>query len=258
MKTIARNEEILKKRISRFFKSSEAGRAELYSLISSLRMAGDVILFGGVLRDIALYGTKKFNSDIDLVIDCSPQSLSDLIKNKSISATQNKFNGYRTEAGGWSIDFWPIESTWAFANNKVTLEGKKSLLNTTITNWDSIIYSFKENKIICSKNYFTDLQSGLLDIILEENPNQIGALIRILKSIYDKNARVITSKTAKYICDELKKWTKEEIIDWQVNQLQKVYFTESDIKELEEKLLHPQADLFGHEILKKGTNFSLL
>lgn len=258
MKTIARNEEILKKRISRFFKSSEAGRAELWSLISSLRMTGDVIIFGGILRDIALYGTKKFNSDIDLVIDCPPQSLSNLIKEESISAAKNKFGGYRTEAGGWSIDFWPIESTWAFANNKVVLEDKKSLLRTTITNWDSIIYSFNERKIICSKNYFTDLQSGLLDIVLEENPNQIGALIRVLRSIYDKNARAITFKTARYICYNLEKWSEEAIVNWQAIQFKRIYFTESDIKDLKESLTHPQADLFGHEILKKGTVYPLL
>ena len=103
----ANNLNTLKKRVLRFFESPK--RAEVKHLVRVLSKGGEVLVFGGLLRDIALYGGDSFNSDIDLVVDCSPAMLFDFFEKAAPSAKKNHFGGYRVKVGGWSIDVWPIK-----------------------------------------------------------------------------------------------------------------------------------------------------
>lgn len=253
MKSIAKNEATLKKRIIRFFDGNRNGRPELTCFIEELLPIGDVLLFGGTLRDIALYGTKEFRSDIDLVIDTSAESLEILIENLDIEHERNKYGGYRTVVGDWDVDFWPIKETWAFKNKRIKLTSKESLINTTLTNWDAIAYSFSEKRIICKDNYFSEIGSGLLDIVFTENNNEISAIVRVLRSIFDKKAQKLTPKATIYISDALKKWKKESLLEYQLKTFHKNYFSIADLETLDDQITNRQISLFDED-LKQSQN----
>ncbi|MEM1590287.1 MAG: hypothetical protein QW175_07705 [Candidatus Bathyarchaeia archaeon] len=251
---VANNKDALKKRVERFFRSERCYGAT--KLISDLIRLGDILVFGGLIRDIALYGTKYFNSDIDLVIDCTQTELDKKILENHPLAARNKFGGYRIHQESWTIDLWPIKETWAFKENLVEFRDISSLLLTTVTNWDSVAYSFKSRKIICSNHYLDDLKEGKIDIVLSTNPNKLGALIRLLRAIFDKKAVYLMPKAIFYLREELNSKTAAEILDAQSQSFNREFFTASDIEKLRSEINSLSFDLFGGGINPKGKNLS--
>ncbi|MCQ3000763.1 hypothetical protein NLO98_13500 [Pseudomonas syringae] len=253
---IAVNEQAFKKRIVRFFDSSK--RSEVLSFITHLSHVGEVLVFGGLLRDIALFGSKGFNSDIDLVVDCSVEGLKAFFDGGKHAFKRNKFGGYRLEVGGWTVDVWPIRETWAFKHTPITYVGRESLLLTTITNWDSVIYSFKDKKIISSSCYLDCIRYGELDIVLTDNPNEAGVLMRVIKAICDKHAKVLMPRLLGYLKQELPKWQASQIVKAQEELLGKVYLSDVEFYSFRDEIFSLKEDLFGSFLLAKGRNLSFV
>src|SRR5690554_5107071 len=85
--------------------------ADFLDLLCSALPMGNVYLFGGVLRDLALFGTRGFCSDIDLVVDEGWDTCVPFLEH--LGARKNKFGGYRLWVAGWPVDIWSAEETWA-------------------------------------------------------------------------------------------------------------------------------------------------
>lgn len=253
---IAANRQAFKKRVIRFFESPK--RSDVAQFIRRLSFYGEVLVFGGVLRDIALFGARNFNSDIDLVVDCSAKELSIFFSEEDSIFSINKFGGYRVEVGGWAVDVWPISETWAFKSGYVPYKGRESLLLTTVTNWDAVAYSFKDRKIISSASYLDCLRLGELEVVLTENPNKAGVLIRVIRAICDKRAKILMPKVLTYLKCELPKWTSSQIVAAQHALFGKVYLSAVEFYNFRDEVLSLQEDLFGSPVLIKGRNFSLV
>lgn len=253
---IAPSNQAFKKRVIRFFSSVK--RASVTNFIGDLSNAGEVLVFGGLLRDIALFGTKNFNSDIDLVVDCSSDRLRDFFMICEHNFNQNKFGGYRLEVGGWSVDVWPIRETWAFNNAGIAYRGHDSLLLTTITNWDAVVFSFKEKKIISGPYYLDSLKMGELDIVLADNPNSASVLMRVIKAVCDKRAKILMPRMLGYLKEELPKWTANQVLDAQEEFLGRVYLSATEFYNFRDEVFSLKEDLFGSSVLVKGRNFSFV
>lgn len=253
---IAVNEQAFKKRVIRFFDSAK--RVGVSNFVKHLSSVGEVLVFGGLLRDIALFGTKGFNSDIDLVVDCSAECLERFFLEGERQFIKNKFGGYRLEAGGWTIDVWPIRETWAFKYASVAYVGRESLLLTTITNWDSVVFSFKDKKIISRPCYLDCLRLGELDVVLTDNPNKAGVLMRVIKAICDKRAKILMPRLLSYLKQELPKWTASQIVTAQEDLLGRVYLSDVEFYSFRDEIFSLKEDLFGSYILVKGRNLSFV
>jgi len=160
---------------------------------------GDVYLFGGVLRDLALLGRRGFNSDIDLVVEGNWSNFVSYLE--SLKAYRNKFGGYRLTIGGWPIDIWNARETWAIKQGLVPYKGIASLTNTTVLNWDAILMSWRTRSFIHRKNYFEEINLRALDIVLEQNPNPLGMAVRVFRHLCLKDARKLTPSAAKYLAN---------------------------------------------------------
>lgn len=167
--------------------------------ISDTLKFGDVYLFGGVLRDLALAGRSGFNSDIDLVVDGDWESCENLLL--SLNSYKNKFGGYRLEVNGWPIDIWRAENTWAITEGLVNYENIASLTKTTVLNWDAILMNWRTHEFICQKNYLKDLKERAMDIVLEANPNPLGMAVRVFRHLCAKDAKSITPSVAEYLAN---------------------------------------------------------
>ncbi|WP_054085435.1 hypothetical protein [Pseudomonas syringae group genomosp. 3] len=253
---IAPSNQAFKKRVIRFF--SSVRRASVTNFISDLSSAGEVLVFGGLLRDIALFGTRNFNSDIDLVVDCSSERLRSFFMSCKYAFNQNKFGGYRLEVGGWSVDVWPIRETWAFNHAGIAYRGHDSLLLTTITNWDAVVFSFKEKKIISGEYYLDSLRLGELDIVLSDNPNSASVLMRVIKAVCDKRAKILMPRMLGYLKTELPKWTASQVLDAQEELLGRVYLSATEFYNFRDEVFSLEEDLFGSDVLVKGRNFSFV
>lgn len=222
---IAANKEACRKRVDRFFKSNKTQVSSVVDLLELMSGYGEVYIFGGLLRDIALEGVVKFqsSSDIDIVFSSSSAICKSLEERGGV---KNKFGGYRLTAGIWSVDAWAIEETWAFREGYVRFEGVESLLNTTITNWESILFEWRSKKVICKDVYFTDLNEGLLDICLENNPNPLGFIVRILRLHAKAQVNFLTPKASlsykklidEYTYKDITKYEKKVYLDRHINK----------------------------------------
>lgn len=71
---IARNVNIvkdfdeLKNRVHSYLNIDNVKNRDIKNTLADLSEIGDVAIFGGMLRDIALYGYESFDSDVDVVI----------------------------------------------------------------------------------------------------------------------------------------------------------------------------------------------
>ena len=216
--------ENLKERIDRFFKSSlknprqhtqlsldfigkssdepgnlrsYSGIADFINFLSDAVPNGNLYLFGGILRDIALLGRKGFNSDIDIVIEGDWEACESYLNFKG--AHKNKFGGYRIHIEEWPIDIWNAEKTWAITQGLIEYKGIASLTDTTVLNWDAILMNWRTKNFVSRGGYLESLKERKLDVVLEKNPNPIGMAVRVFRHLCMKEPHKITPKAIEYL-----------------------------------------------------------
>ncbi|UZE12323.1 nucleotidyltransferase domain-containing protein [Pseudomonas sp. B21-053] len=183
--------------------------AEFITHVSNSLAYGDIYLFGGVLRDLALLGRGGFNSDIDLVVDGDWNGCAKILL--AYGARKNKFGGYRLDISGWPIDIWSAKETWAIKQGLVEYKDISSLTNTTVLNWDAILMNWRTGEFICRENYLDELKERMMDIVLIDNPNPVGMMVRVLRHLCTKDAKSITPAVAEYLANCSNQYTFEEI-----------------------------------------------
>ncbi|MCG7586753.1 hypothetical protein [Photobacterium sp. OFAV2-7] len=224
----------LKKRVNRFFVGSAKTKksdkiqnarnryevSEFLPYLSEQQKEHDIYVFGGLVRDIALFGLGSFKSDVDLVFDGHKEELERALRRATsaqpnLTLIQNKFGGFRVKGRSWDIDIWCIEDTWAFKENFVHYTDHKSLLETTLLSWDSALYQINKKQLICPPSYLEDLAQGRLDIVLEHTPNELGSMVRICRAIYGKNASYLGFKAVKLIEQYFTKYSIKDILNYE-------------------------------------------
>jgi len=183
--------------------------SKFLNFITDAMPDGDVYLFGGILRDLALLGRKGFNSDIDLVVEGDWSHFISYLQ--SLKAHKNKFGGYRLMVGRWPVDIWNAKETWAIKQGFVSYKGIASLTETTVLNWDAILMNWRTRGFVYRNNYFDEINTRVLDIVLEKNPNQLGMAVRVFRHFCLKDARKITPSAAKYLANCAKTYSFEEV-----------------------------------------------
>ncbi len=170
----------LKSRLSYFFRSERRSRAQVHAFAQGLLDLGQVVVIGGLIRDLYLAGNRDFESDIDFVVQ--PESLPQFERiMDQLGAVRNRFGGYGLQLEKWKVDVWPLERTWAAVNGHADLSNLQDLVKVTFFNWDAVLYSVGENKLVADRFYFDRLASRYLEINLEPNPNPLGNAVRAIR-----------------------------------------------------------------------------
>ncbi|HBF2979799.1 TPA: hypothetical protein KN544_003501, partial [Clostridioides difficile] len=145
---------------------------EASELIKTLKLYGELLLFGGAVRE---YMDNKFNHlprDFDIVIKKNNEYVNlDEILYK-FQYKKNRFGGYKIRVNQIEFDIWEIENTWAFKENKVQInfgDYEKKLQDTVFLNIDSIVYNLNTQDYY-NKKYENAMENKSLDVVLEENP----------------------------------------------------------------------------------------
>lgn len=207
----ALDQRIAKKRIRRFFDEPLDERMAVSRFLGEVAVCADVFVFGGALRDISLWGVPRFSSDVDIVLQVNDvDALVDILGR--YGASQNKFGGYRVRLSRWNFDVWEVSKTWAFSVGAVELQSHLSLLETTFFNWDAILYDYRSGALHYRKDYFSNLSSRYLDLVLEENPNAAGAFVRALRMLSLSDEIITGPRLSNFIKNGLDNMSDENIL----------------------------------------------
>ena len=157
-----------------------------------------------------MFGARGFRSDFDVVVDGSWGHVINYLY--GVGAVRNRFGGYRLCVGGSDVDVWAARDTWAIKEGLVQYQGIESLLKTTILNWDAILMDWRTKEILCGTLYFDEIRTRTMDIILEANPNPLGAAVRAFRHFCLKDAKSITVATARYLSHASKFYGSQVIL----------------------------------------------
>lgn len=201
----------LERRVQYFFASRRRGRLDVRDAVDTLRSFGRLVIIGGMLRDLALFGNSGFCSDVDLVIDPMDQGKLEqwAIENR---AKRNRFGGYRTEVGRWKVEVWPIAETWAHVAGHATVRTFADLRKTTFFRCDAIVYNFANGKLIPAKGYFQELETRVLEINLRASLNPKGNAVRAFRYALSKGFRWGPELT-KFVSEVLEKEGWEGLVE---------------------------------------------
>ncbi len=205
-KTSERNR--LKKKADYFFRREARARREVHEFAAKLLPLGPTAVIGGVLRDIFLSGTYRFQSDVDFVVQT--ETLRDFDRFVSnFDAKKNRFGGCSIKLDRWTVDVWPLERTWAAVAGHISVETIADLLSATFFNWDAVLYLLDDQSILAAPNYFDHIKRRVIDINLEPNPNPLGNAVRALRYARRWRAK-LGPKLAEHVLSQLNEhgWDK--------------------------------------------------
>ncbi|MES9904774.1 MAG: hypothetical protein ABW168_19120 [Sedimenticola sp.] len=183
--------------------------AELLDFLAEAMPDGELFLFGGVLRDLALFGKKGFKSDLDLVVEGDWSNLTTFLDH--LGVPRNKFGGYRFVYDNWLIDIWNAKETWAIKQGFVKYDSIFSLTETTVLNWDAILMNWRTKSFIHPRRYFEDIENQVMHVVLEENPNPLGMAVRVFRHLCHKNAKSLSMPAIEYLMGAANQYSYDEL-----------------------------------------------
>lgn len=230
----------LRKRVGRFLSSDRYSREEIREVIDAVSPLGEIAIFGGAIRDLGLRGNEYFPRDVDMVIATKDVDSLDRALAR-FNKTKNRFGGYRLSLGRWKADLWPLHLTWAFQEDYFNGNGFRDLLKTTFFDWDAVLYEINGGSIVALDGYLERLQSGVVDLNFEPNPNPVGATVRILRLCISGNGR-LAPRLTHYLQSRFLDYKVTELINAERGGYEKPILTEDNISSLKKRLAMHVAD----------------
>ncbi len=199
----------LRRRARRFLDRERRDDPPLAQLLDGLALQGEVWLFGGALRDLALLGAPRDGADLDLVCEGDVRAVA--LPSGAVPLGDSRLGGRRARTRRWAVDFWAAGETWAVRAGLVEYAGVESLLRTTISNWESALWRLSDGRLLCADGWFEDLAKGRLDVVLRDSPNPLGMAVRLVRACAGGRVRELSPAAAAFIGDALAQWPFERL-----------------------------------------------
>lgn len=251
----ATNDDKLKKRVVRFLTREQSRDSHLAALLHSLKNVGEVYIFGGLLRDITLNGIQSKKSDIDLVFTGSKSRLISILNDYNV--VTNKFGGHRILTQHWQVDIWKASESWAFKSGNRPYRNIESLLSTTITSWDSILFDINRSDVIARKSYFEDIESGFLDLVLTENPNKLGMGVKLFRALSDERVKLMSFSVSTAVHDLLAEFGLERFLNYEREHYKSSYVDAYLIQQINNCYARNKIDLLPLDVPHASENLLL-
>lgn len=231
MVDVAANAEALSRRVRYFVKKERTEDSRLAQLLDEIE--APAYLFGGVVRDLALYGKRGLaDRDADIDIVCAARGrvanrfFVRLEQQKDV--VRNRFGGFRLATRRWNVDLWAAQDTWAFREGKFGYESVESLLETTITNWEAVLFRLDGGSLMYKDRYFKDIQDGYLDVVFSENPNSLGMYVRIVRACIDWPVQYLSEKMRNVVRGAMETYSLEELMSYEREHYRHRYINERE------------------------------
>jgi hypothetical protein len=196
-------DSILRLRLSRFLVQRADWKQPL-RFVTNIFKNRDwrAVVFGGVLRDLILYGPASAPRDVDIVVDCESAELSECFSGFDFALT--RFGGLRVQYKKWNFDIWSLDDTWAFkvTDMPATFE---NLPKTTFFNVEAIAAELNatrgRERSLYSYGFADAIASRTLDINFERNPFPQLCIARALL-MAARHSFLISARLAQYITEQ--------------------------------------------------------
>lgn len=192
---------------------------KLNSFLDLLLRYGDIVIFGGFVRDININNDPK---DIDIVIDCPHNVLMKIKKEYSkkydqsyisrakevekkmwddeeakidggnADAKLNKFGGLKFHVNGLFFDVWTVDNTWAIKENIIKSD-ISNIYKTAPFSCNQITYNYKTKEFQYRPDYFKLIKDKRLLLDKEvsiEDYNPVKRECYLLNKLYSKKLRL--------------------------------------------------------------------
>jgi hypothetical protein len=152
------------------------GHEELFKYLRSI---GDIVVFGGVPRDLIFFNIKNIR-DIDLVVTQINNSMIDNIIRR-IKNRRTRFGGFKCTMNKMPVDIWALNETWAFKQKEFKYPIKvENLPKTVFLSIDAIILNIS-TKQLYDYNFKKNFEKKTIDIIFKPNPFPSLCVLRAFK-----------------------------------------------------------------------------
>lgn len=205
---IVSNLDLLRRRVRRFLHVRE----DVSDFVHQIAHAGEVAIFGGMLRDFAIGGSLQFLSDVDLVVQGDEDELMRALG--AFSYSRNRFGGYRIRHKKQLFDVWCLSATWASREGHVDVAAFSDLPKTTFFDWDAIAYNVRTSEFHCVDDYVGRLHSGVVGINLSANPNELGVVVRALRMAVTRDL-AFHPELATYVATRLSSYSPDSLCDFE-------------------------------------------
>lgn len=159
---------------------TRSNHKDFNSFLSALSQVGELVLFGGAIRDAYVYGESAKPRDFDFVVSGPHADLDHLLRSGCWAYSMNRFGGYKVHLGEVVADVWSLSSTWAFRERIVRDVEVATLPRTVFLNVDSVALSLTTRELVES-GFCDAVRHKVLDIVLESNPLPSLNVLRALR-----------------------------------------------------------------------------
>ncbi|MCW9133890.1 hypothetical protein OF830_23940 [Bacillus paramycoides] len=208
---------------------------ESLNFIESLSEIGELLFFGGSIRDYYIYNEyKNMPRDFDIAVKLNPKnegSFTTFIEQYEFK--KNRFGGYKVKIEGIEFDLWNLQNTWAFKEKKLIAD-EKNLAKSVFLSVDGIVYNFNQN-ILYDDDLKWSMDNKKINIVLNDNPQKELNLLRALvfKRKYNFDFSVELKEEYKKLIN-INQDFHDRLYNLQFSHYKSEYFTRADvIKELQ-------------------------
>lgn len=194
------------------------------------------VLFGGMLRDLMVYGLSKRPRDVDIVVaDTTEDELSRAFA--EFISKRTRFGGLHLRCDGRPFDVWALSDTWAFR----TLKGSafvcdfENLPKTTFLNVEAVAADIAPSRSgtwhVYEHGFFQGIAERILEVNLEDNPFPALCVVRAL-NMTQRLRFAIGPRLAKYLIHYGGLFSGEELAEVQLNHYGSCDHTAGDFEAL--------------------------
>lgn len=202
-------------------------RKDALEFTLELSKSGDLLFFGGSVRDLYLDEFIEYPRDFDIVINYKNKPyFNELLNHYDYKV--NRFGGYKFNISGTEFDVWDLNNTWAF-KNEYLCASEENLVNSVFLSVDGIAYNFNKS-ILYNSRLDESLRRNEIDIVLDNNPQVELNLLRAL--VLKKKYNLELSKKIKDLLKNYYDQMNNEFLD-NLHQLQMSHYRTERISKSE-------------------------
>lgn len=203
--------------------------------------ARPVCLFGGLLRDVLVFGPAARPRDVDLVIaDVTVDELGRVLAPWIDRRT--RFGGFQLSVEGVAIDLWPLHQTWAFGRPGVPPPSFVALPRTTFLNVEAVVAEFVPATgaigPLHTHGFFDGVLAQTLEVNFEDNPSPALCVARSL-TLATKLGYSIGPRLTRFLATHLNRLSVEELIGMQAAEGGSVRCNAEAIRQWKDYLTDP-------------------
>lgn len=158
---------------------------ETNDVLNEIAKDNEVFVLSGIIRDFLTGNTDNIR-DIDFVIRKRIKINLPISFLRKFVININSFGGLKLKSDVLTIDVWYMDDSWGLKKKKLN-STPNALIDTVFFNFSNIIFDYKNEKFIFGDFFLRFLESHIMDIVYDENPNIPLCIINTLyyKRKYD-------------------------------------------------------------------------